>query len=154
MGRGLGRGGCGLDQDDRSLGCGRWEPMVGGALSWRLGSSSWWAGLEHDGRGLGCGWRARPVVQPFCMFGWRLEGLGISQPLLPQWAKLRLPRWWFSFFNFENFVSTVFTSFSPLPFTCLFLSQNLSSSLGWPRTLYVDQAGLVLRLPLPPKNWG
>lgn len=72
--------------------------MVGGALPWRLGFGSWWAGPEHDGWDLGCGW---PTRQPFGMLGWRLEGLGISQPLLHLVGETEAPRWWFflSFFK-------------------------------------------------------
>lgn len=101
--------------------------MGGGASPWRLGSSSWWAELEHDRRGLGCRWQARPVVQPFCMLGWRLEGLGISQPLLLSVGETEASKVVVqSFFNFENFISEycIFIVVSP-PFH-LFLSQNLS----------------------------
>lgn len=63
---------------------------MGVALRVSLGSNSWWAGPEHDGRGRG--WQARPVVQPFCMLGWRLKGLGISQPLLSPVGETETPK--------------------------------------------------------------
>lgn len=62
--------------------------MVGGALPWRLGSGSWRAGPEHDSGDLSCGWPGKTcsTTSP------RLEGLGISQPLLPTVGETEAPK--------------------------------------------------------------